>query len=1129
MGLKWCELLEKAKKGHGLLVDFWPLRTNDAAMKAVEPPPQSIEIIAGPSDVIRGMAQAGLISAEAESRILERLGDCAAGSGRIPDLRPGMPIYLEGGIANLIAGCGALRVLAERCRVIITTEEAKSLANELKVMEHDAEVHSWLQALLERVNRGFETGKYRPHYDDRSGQDTQERRELKPDELAIRDAIHFGETIKAPVWCDDRFIGAHSTIGGSPVIDTYDILGHLRSADVINDDYYFDKLQKLRAGNVRYLPVTKAEILHHLRNAPVRDGTVIETPSLSIIRRYVAACMLDKGKLQTPVVDEHGHRHLREMAFPLSIYRVANDVLTDLWKDANEQTEVTDARSGWLWENLCWELPAFLEAFAERYDPEQAMQLVGTSIGQLLTLGFGIPSPMDRQPETSYSPRHRFFAWVESRVLLPRLVNSPHLIDSVVEVILRTLEMSKRSLHRDEKAHGRQSQQVIAHRILMARFVCDLPQTVKEHLNLSDEILTTWGLQQSGPGIVFMGEQFSISDFWAATARAVNKGRATLRGLQPGTKANFRRGANKYVLQVDLRKGNDQRQGTLTDPCLRLMDSDIDFRKKSLASHKEWFDRPEECCLKEIQTIASVESPSERIRALNETQELSAAWYYDRLRARLCERQPVTISEMLPKAPLALAHHLRVSSLDSGVDDWPAAVGMLMHDEGLEESIVRLSCLPIPFPEAVWQQLRALSPDALVNLLKRLESKLVSTVQRIHLIVLMVDFRTAADHILSLAGEQTRALINQASGKDEAEAFLAILNWAHLRLGWLPETQLWRPATRLRTVWLHASRVHQAFSLAGANPVSVRDWFRTNSRELRADALTRSPDLVHDAAYPTNASHFSLVLKGLAFALRNVPDEVLTALNVTPVLSEFVGDETRISRQGYVFCPDVTLRGNLTGSFLGERLDQPLRRMLGADLYSRRFLPAPDQDVRIALASLQQNPSDLLAWTALHLVLGGAPIYSSMKDDFCQVVRLIDFERFPPADLNQAATILLLATRNVINLSRVDLTECLEKQAYQLADLAASSCTKRGTKLTDDEEYIRVGGLLMDSILCLCVKSQDPAITVQSYSDAAANILRRWPELASVIRNSLPFLLQLLPLNAQRNLWPLIFTLRALP
>ena len=80
-----------------------------------------------------------------------------------------------------------------------------------------------------------------------------------------------------------------------PIIGINEVLLGLRNRDQLSDDEYFETLLKLRAGNVRYVPIEVDEILYHLSRTDCVNGGLVETKELTTLRRYLAACLLDRA------------------------------------------------------------------------------------------------------------------------------------------------------------------------------------------------------------------------------------------------------------------------------------------------------------------------------------------------------------------------------------------------------------------------------------------------------------------------------------------------------------------------------------------------------------------------------------------------------------------------------------------------------------------------------------------------------------------------------------------------------------------------------------------------------------------------------------------------------------------
>lgn len=128
-------------------------------------------------------------------------------------------------------------------------------------------------------------------------------------------------------WVDDRWVNGHVHRDGVPIIGVNDVLRALLQRGFLQESEYYATLLKLRAANVRYIPLEVGEILYHLQQAQVTNETVVETPELEILRRYIAACLLDDTRLQRPPMPEGALNPEGETAFVIGNMRATGEAM----------------------------------------------------------------------------------------------------------------------------------------------------------------------------------------------------------------------------------------------------------------------------------------------------------------------------------------------------------------------------------------------------------------------------------------------------------------------------------------------------------------------------------------------------------------------------------------------------------------------------------------------------------------------------------------------------------------------------------------------------------------------------------------------------------------------------------
>jgi tetratricopeptide (TPR) repeat protein len=1124
MGREWCELIDLAKKTGGVLVDFSPLHSNSLPLQPVQLPEEYASLVCGLRDVAHAMENTGLISATEATSASNELG--GEKHERQVDLSAGRQLIFEHGVASQFARVGLLTRLANRCNILLTAEEAHELKREQESAINAKSTCERIGRLVNHISRGIDSGKYQMHLHP-DPKAAVEDRTLHAYELLLYDAIHFGQNGTAVIWCDDRFLNGHQTFGQSRVVSICDVLNHLRVATTINDDQYFDLLQQLRSANVRYVPVSEEELLYHLRRSPVQANSVEESPGLSVLRRYIAACMLDRDRLQKPLSDEQGNWNAREMAFPLRLNRTVIDAFFRLWEQTNEPVDQFAVRINWMWKNIYADVAAFRQSLVQADTSRDARALIGMSVGHLLAQGLQLSTKPD-QRRAGLSARQQFFEWIEDNVIAPRMLNSSNLIQDTVKVVAHTVEIGKSDLVEAQHKYGNNSPQAVAQQHVIGCWICDLPPVIRDNFHLSSEELKQWGLTET-PTVNFLSTSFNADEFWDGVARAMKSGGATIRSADGG-KLRFQRGRDALTLPAVFRKGHAKHSAQLQCTVLPLLASNQKVRIAFLQSHLEWFDLSRKKREEEILRISEIRGPRVRLWALDEIRRNSAAWLYTRLQEGVRRRERISIADLLLTQALHYENHLRlVTCSKTSEPDCDTAVTQLLEDEGLEETIVRCSCIPSPLPAQVSESLQSLTKEEQLVLIAKLEKELVTPVQRIHLVALLNQLRSVIGDVADRLRKQVEYLTTPETGGKSVEAFLAMLQWLNLRLGWNETTAHWHPSVRLRVIWTHASQLYAAFLRAGASAKKVHEWFQSMAPELGRDHVAPELTYVGDVAHPTNVNYTSLILHGITACTGSAPDDLISQSGIGEILQKFVTNCAQSRKESYTFCRKTALCPNTLKSFLGDSNKLALRRLLGTETHEKKcFVSDPDQQIELALAALNKNPHDPLAWVSLQLVVEEAALTPEIAEALSKILQRIDFGSAFTANAVEASLLVLLVPRFASALGIASISNRLQEQVYQVAATASKTRSEKREPLAQDQSFLRLAGGLMEATAQLSRISSDPTTNVSELCDRYIVLLRCWPELATQISDQLPSMLQMLPFDCQVKIWPLIFTLRSL-
>lgn len=751
---------------------------------------------------------------------------------------------------------------------------------------------------------------------------------------------------------DDRFLRGLRREPSRPCADTSDLIHHLYRISRLTEGQLDDVFSKLRAANFRYLPVRESEILGHLRQAPVENDALVETAALRRLRRYMAAALLDAEWLQRPGETAPGQRLLLESGMATRWYLTLVHVITEIWGDEKSTLQQRIARANWVWNHLYFDIRLVQELFGPPAGQMPPSQAAGQSLGHLFGQGIVI------RGGTRESPRATYFEWLFNHCVAPIIPNNPEMISMIAGFLRWLVDEGLRELDKAERTAGPTSKEFCGRLILMGQFLFDLPPAILDALRLSPAELNRFGLARANAPFEVLGIGLEPSEFWPAVARALDRGYAAI--LKPGTRLQMRRDAPERVRIM--RKGQGARGGgCLNVPCLMLLASQRTERMAARRSCSSWFDlkAPQRQVL--FERLADIAEPTERMRQLHEHLEKSAAWFYWQFEGRAKDRQarsrPFKVSDLMPRFLASLRGHLGLD-VESGSQpekSWPEAVVTLLDQEGLEETLVRLSCLPVRLPECVLERVKALSKAELASLLSRLDARLQSPLQRLQFLFLALSFGGDLSHLIAQARNDLGRLLDSGDGTHAAEALVALARWSHLRFGWSSEASCWSAETRLRMAWVHAGRLHSAFTAGGFPLEELAEWVSENSQGIAAASISPASELGWDAASPSGVTGESLLMLSLADFAAQLPTEVVAELELPALFRKWAPTAGEMSPALFSVWHDTALRSNALCSYLGA-VDQSGLRCLVGDVWFQSLAQTPPAvGYQRALAELQET------------------------------------------------------------------------------------------------------------------------------------------------------------------------------
>jgi hypothetical protein len=780
-------------------------------------------------------------------------------------------------------------------------------------------------------------------------------RKTGPAVLTLLEILKAASEPNEAVCVDDRCVANHLGRSGLPTVDVIDLLGALRSRGVLSESAYYEKLLRLRAANARFVPLESAEIMYHLTRAAIREGEVVESRALGILRRYVAACLMDRGRQAPDLVNGN----FGEIPFAFGLTRAVDEALIEVWRDPETDPADAAARAEWIRQALYQDLGlSRLNIF-----PDDRVSLEVAAIGlmaspmQALTL----ISTAEGEPDTARA--EAFTAWFANRILEPRLNADPSLGTLVGRLLAERLQ------DLSEPAGPEVPEEVA---VLLAHLLFkSMPDSMKELVE-DRALLDRLGFRV-GRSIGDGQSQFVLEEFANAAARAMRGEPCTIEALgEDGEEFSFAPdglGGFRYV-------GPDgaPRQAS---PELQVLSDDPEVRQAALERRRELLDLPS-AEVERVMVDVIAAAPAERLVALEEAVAQSMSSFYRRLDSQLRSRERLSYDDLLPENPTFVLHHLRLMRGEQGdfPGRWEAAIGAAIAELPLRNVLERALGLPVTMPRTLVDRLRAASAEEVRQLVReRLPIRLtpVSAIASLQLLMALAD---QAPWCGRLGRGLARRLLG-AGWQDDVRAFGAVLHWTEHELRGRPSFAGLTPVERLAVIWYHAHRLYSAFR-ALTDAAQIEERFRSPPGRASASLFDRAPDYWNDRAHPRHYAPLRFTLAGMVAASGDPKALPLEALHralerllerrpegVQPALELFKDLSRTHNGLGAYVAPDPEEFEPFTGSVIRVHSAAQLT-----------------EACREALARIGEEPLNAEPWQHLIVILGDQAVDPVLAPEF---------------------------------------------------------------------------------------------------------------------------------------------------
>jgi len=336
-----------------------------------------------------------------------------------PKIRPGAVLYLDEESVGHLLHLEILGKLRDHGLRPVVSPEVASRANQLLSYEEvSGEITEVIGRIRSSVSSRIESGKVK------SGRRIGADKAADPSvtEHPTLGLFFLSEHCNAII-ADDRCLNQHPSLDVNsqevPLFSSLDLIDALADADSISNEDRMEYRTKLRKAGYIFVPVDVDELIHHLDDASVENGEVIETAELKAIRENLLLVRLNGCDLSDEKDD-----WLR------MLFRTFREALKELWKRGGKLTDIqaqsdwrsdVQARSDWILRQLD------LRIWAHCFERETGEHMVGRGYGAHVMLMLLLPI------EELQEVKEDYWRWIKDRVLDPIREQSPELYLELVE------------------------------------------------------------------------------------------------------------------------------------------------------------------------------------------------------------------------------------------------------------------------------------------------------------------------------------------------------------------------------------------------------------------------------------------------------------------------------------------------------------------------------------------------------------------------------------------------------------------------------------------------------------------------------------------------------------------------
>jgi hypothetical protein len=1154
MGEYWVTLLEKAKVERGYIIEFLPLEriSNNDKLQVVNLTDEDRERVIDCHSLLKTLNHQKLLTDSQYKVALQGLKD----RGYLPLtsslLERDTSIFLMDGIVDILIETKIIDKICQYFQVFVNCTYLDEARLMLGIEEQRSKLTDKLSDLIERVRDGLNRGIYETiKLPDRrlDGEEAENNRGKHLNLLSTADLLSFEPQLKNDdidlIWIDDRCFNQFLHRDGIQIITIIEVLEALFARDALSQDDYYNKLLQLRKANARYIPISGTEITYWLKQAQIIDGSLKETEELATIRQYIASCLLDSHRLQLPSISEDSINSSGEIYFPLRCLTATSDAIVAGWLDDSVSNEDAITYANWVLGNL------YTGTFGTRYltpanhASTNGNDWVAIDISGLYIRGFSLSRKTNMNSLKQQSRRQHYFDWINYQFTERHLKANPEAVKSTAKNIHFFLAETI-NIEREDNL------QELVTRYMYDSFIDDLPNVLRTEIE-SDRVFMDWLGIQIMPSIKINSVSFSDVDFWKVAEIAINGQESTITALGPNRRFKIQPPVNKssgdileirylrlntipfiwlllwkinfivglIFLRKFLKIADNSIAEIIKEPSFQLLSNDRATRENFLRSNSFWIDSDRQTLERVIGEIVSIEEPGDRIKKAYEWRDRSAAVFYKQLAIDLNEAHQFKISELVPTSMEGLIRYFRLETRITNSDDFHKhlnqAARLLIEEEGIEEALERLACLPVKLPSIFLEELSKLDPDCRQSLLRKLANSWKSPVCIFHLIDIALEFpcEEEIEIVKYLLGE-----IYDDAAIDRFNLFKALLQLTNNELSFRDDIKEWSVPIVLAMIWAHTSKLQNILDDPSINIAKFVEILSNILKEqVNATYIDWNSEFSHDVLNPHRFDQTILSVHGLAYLLQGKSLEVLNQAGVIECIRSLA--TVTVSEQQFPhpsLWQDPLLAGDSLQSIMGGARCQCLAPILETELIEHLKPAYLKSNVREAIQKITNDPTDADSWLIIQFIIRDLPLHEDLVDSFKQMIEGVDivqiYQHDPKLGLSVLTTLSDISSANEHNQ--------IENWLFSVVRLIAER------ELSEDGSEDTISQLI-GAIFRICVMPKNPYETSLCMASMLIKVFDICPQLAnSSIGMRLFHLIRELPTDQSHGFWKALLHVRAL-